>query len=545
MDTFFLKFNRYFEYPVYILFIFIYPFLFIRYGLDYTDGPFTYMGYAGHGFEYFNVAFLSVLIGSWWENIFGDSIISFRIFATLLNIISIIIPVFFLLRNDYILKIKLRYLALAVIFSTTFNSYILNYDTISLFFLSLTATGFLLYLRDGGYLLLLLAGVLTALVASARLPSIVVIFPVMSVLCFQIYSKKLSARDGIVLTGCYIITSVAVFLLLRKLYITAGTSSPQLGATHSLFNVLKSDLRDGIILFEMMAVLSLLALIYNKLRTFSLSANYIRVILSIIIVLYFRVRIIPPAYNWNISLFYSAIILWILLVLLYDSYHKNNQDDIAVYLFCIMLGFVPALGSDTGLLKLSTGYIFLMPVLLYKFRYILLRKEDVINIRLLALLVIGLSIFNKAGLGKTYEDKPISQLTAEVDHKKLKWIKTSRERKDQIESIISKVNELRESDPHSDFMFYGSKAYLFTYLTDSKIPYSTPFYMTYYGKEDEQRMSNYLFENSAKPYVFLIFDYPDKPVDMDGYLIAESLKKHGYNLTYSGLNYQIYAIHNK
>jgi hypothetical protein len=541
MDTPYLKFNSYFEYPVYVFFIAIYPFLFIRYGLDYTDGPFTYIGYTGHGFEFFNVTFLSVLIGSGWASIFGDSIISFRIFATLLNIISITIPVFFLSRNDYI-KIKLRYLALAVIFSTTLTCYVLNYDAISLFFLSLTATGFLLYLRDGRYLFLILTGALTALVASTRLPSIVVIFPVLSVLCFQIYSKKLSAREGVILTGGYIITFAATFLLLRKLFITTDTSSPQLGATHSLFNVLKSEARDGIILFEMMAVLSLLALIYNKLRALSMSAVYIRVILSIIISLYFLVRIIPPIYNWNISLFYSAIILWIPLVLLYDSYRKNSQDDIAVYLFCIMLGFVPALGSDTGLLKLSSGYIILMPVLLYQFRNILQPKEGVVNLRLLALFVIGLSIFNKAGLGRTYEDQPIRQLTAEVDHKKLRWIKTSRERKDQIESVISKVNELRTSDPHSNVMFYGSKAYLFTYLTNSEIPYSTPFYMTYQNKEDEQRMSDYLSENTARPYVFLIFDYPDKPVDMNGYLIAECLKRHGYKLAYNGLNYQIYAI---
>lgn len=542
MDTLYLKFNSYFEYPVYIFFIVIYPFLFIQYGLDYTDGPFTYIGYAGHGFEFFNVTFLSVLIGSWWASIFGDNIISFRIFATLLDIISIIIPVLFLLRKNQSLRIRLRYLAFAVIFSTTLTCYILNYDAVSLFFLSLTVTGFLLYLRNGGYLLLILTGALTALVVSARLPSIVVIFPVLSILCFQIYTKKISARDGVILTGGYIITFAATFLLSRKLFITTGTSSPQLGATHSLFNILKSEVRDGAILFEMMAVLSLLALIYNKLRALSMSAVYIRVILSIIISLYFFVRIIPPLYNWNISLFYSAIVLWILLVLLYDSYRKNNHDDIAVYLFCIMLGFVPALGSDTGLLKLSSGYIILMPVLLYKFRNILLPKEDVVNIRLLALFVICLSIFNKAGLGRTYEDQPIRLLTAEIDHKKLRWIKTSKERKDQIESVISKVNQLRESDPHSNFMFYGSKAYLFTYLTDSEIPYSTPFYMTYQNKEDEQRMSNYLSENSARPYVFLIFDYPDKPVDMNGYLIAECLKRHGYKLTYNGLNYQIYAI---
>jgi hypothetical protein len=541
MDKLYLKFNRYLEYSIYIFFIVIYPFLFIQYGLDYTDGPFTYIGYAGHGFEFFNVTFLSVLIGSWWASVFGDSIISFRISATLLEIISITIPVFFLSRNDCI-KIKLRYLALAVIFSTTLNGYILNYDVISLFFLSLIATGFLLYLKDGGYLLLVLVGALTALVASTRLPSIVVIFPVLSILCFQVYSKKLSAREGIILTGSYLVTFSALFFLLRTLFITTGTSSPQLGATHSLFNVLKSEARDGAIVFEMMAVLSLLALLYNKLSALSISAVYIRAILSVIISLYLLVRIIPPAYNWNISLFYSAIVLWILLVLLYDSYRKNNQDDIAVYLFCIMLGFVPALGSDTGLLKLSSGYIILMPVLLYQFRNIHLPKEDVINIRLLALFVIGLSIFNKAGLGRTYEDQPIRQLTAEVDHKKLRWIKTSKERKDQIESVLSKVNELRASDPHSNFMFYGSKAYLFTYLTDSKIPYSTPFYMTYQNKEDEQRMSDYLSENSARPYVFLIFDYPDKPVDMNGYLIAECLKRHGYKLAYNGLNYQIYAI---
>jgi hypothetical protein len=422
--------------------------------------------------------------------------------------------------------------------------YILGYDDISLFFLSLLATGFLLYLRDGGYLLLILVGVLTALVVSTRFPSIVVIFPVLSVLWFQIYSKKLSSKDGIILTGLYIVTFAVIFLLLRKLFITKGTSSPQLGASHSLLNIIKRYLRDGMMLFEMMAVLSLLALLYNRFRTLSISANYIRAVLSIIFTLYFIGRIIPSSYNWNISLFYSAIVLWILLLLLYDSYRKNNQNDIAVYLFCIMVGFVPVMGSDTGLFKLRNAYIFLMPVLIYKFRYTL-PKDDVINVRLLFLLVICLSIFNKAGQGITYEDKPIRQLTADVDHNKLRWIKTSIERKEQIESVMSTVTGLRESDPHANFIFYGSKAYLFTYLTDSEIPYSTPFDMRYDNKDNEQGLSNYLSKNSARPYVFLIFGYPDTPVDMDGGLIAGCLEKYGYKRIFNGLNYQIYAIDKK
>jgi hypothetical protein len=124
MDTYFLKFNRYFEYLIYLFFIFIYPFLFIRYGLDYSDGPFNYIGYIGHGNEYFNFTFLSISIGAWWANLFGDSIISFRIFAIILTIFSVTIPVSVFLRNGYILRLKLRYLALALIFSTTLTPYI-------------------------------------------------------------------------------------------------------------------------------------------------------------------------------------------------------------------------------------------------------------------------------------------------------------------------------------------------------------------------------------------------------------------------------------
>ena len=66
--------------------------------------------------------------------------------------------------------------------------------------------------------------------------------------------------------------------------------------------------------------------------------------------------------------------------------------------------------------------------------------------------------------------------------------------------------------------------------------------MKFDDTEQAETLRNYISSTSIKPYVFLIFDYPDKINEKDGGLIEEQLKKQSYKLIRDGKNYRLFSF---
>ena len=115
----------YIEIIFYLAIIIIYPFLFIRYGVDYTDSAYHYMAYAGQR-SVGVFTFLDPILGNIWMRITSNSYISYRILAKLLIILMHLIPLIFIKGINVPLNIKLRFVKTGVYLTIHFIS---SHDT--------------------------------------------------------------------------------------------------------------------------------------------------------------------------------------------------------------------------------------------------------------------------------------------------------------------------------------------------------------------------------------------------------------------------------
>ena len=550
------------EIPVYLFAIFVYPFLFIPFGLNYTDSPYHYLTYMGKQPAGIMVSLYAEL-GRAWVLFAGNSMMSFRLFYVLLFVFVHALPAMFVLGFQKPVKIKLRLIAFSVVLATAWLHYGLGWDEFSLLFLSLIFILSYYYQKEYSLVYIPFIGLFSALAVATRLPNIVLVVPVLFLVLSNAFLFQKDQKAG--KAGMHVLIYLGSFALFYYVVsIFAGSSgSPSISlsgsanessslststidrlilaeSSYTFRNLLMRYLLHSFQIIEMVGVLTLITVIWIYRNSLLIKTWVVNAALMTGLALYFVLFVLLSPYNYNLSFFSSALMLFLLGYLLHEALKKNDIKGVVFYLFILMLGFVSAAGSNTGLLKVAFTYSFMLPIVLF---YVTkqLSSENKKGFYYLLIFILFFAFVHRTIIGKTYEDGRIWQLTSTVEHPKLRGIRTTELRKTQIEDIIFVVDSIGNNEPDADFLFYGSKSHLFHYLNESERPYAHPFWMRFDNKQQALRFGQHLESVEQKPYVFLIFGYPEEKAENDGMLIEKQLHHHNYRFHREGINYHLFV----
>jgi hypothetical protein len=551
-----------FEIIFLIIVIILYPFLFIFFGLDYTDGPYHYLAFEGLRTTGYST-FLSTYIGYLWTNFFGNGLLGFRGFAAFIMLVTQIIPAIVILRSNTDLKTILRFIAIGVFFSTAVSFNLLQWDVFSWLVFATILTLIHLYLLKVKIYFVVIFALLTAIAAVIRLPNILIVFVLIILFIGKGILDNEHSGKTLIRIFLYLGVSIITYYLFwwfifksndffnsnfqanNELSTNAITNPMQVPEILRMFfyvlKLIPRYLNDAIIVLQMLGILTLITVIWKKSDVFFFRRWIKYAVLIAVLFSYFFLFVLRSNYNINLSLFYIAFALFSLIILAWQAKMNSNNQQVLFYILVVLTGFISAFGSNTGLLKMSGALLFVLPVLLT----LLSKSIDKFYAKgyyTLILLIVFFSIVNKVIVGKTYEDGRVFQLTKAVSHPKLKGIVTTDERKKNIEEILTVIDSLKQMESNPNILFYGVKSHLFRYLTNSKQLFSHKFVMKYDDELQAEALSNNLVNAQVKPIVCLIFDYPEKIKDskLDPGLIGLKLIENSFTMFREGNNYQFY-----
>jgi hypothetical protein len=507
----FLFNNSIFNYLI-LLMSLAYSLVFIFYGIDFTDS-FYYINLC-KDYTSSPMIILTLLIGKCWMLLFGDSLISLRVLNWVILILTIFLPFIMLIPSNS-RKENLKYLSISIILITILNDNVFGGDVCTLFFLALSISFLIKFLRSNKLIHLLLYGITSSLLILVRFPNILIL-PASAIIFGIIgYSKNYQkpGKEKILLSffktiGTYF--SICILLCTLIIMIVYGSVSEftsrlsfsigNIDESHSIIPMFRVYCRDFIKLFQYTGVCVLIFLIVNNNLKFNgLIQKIFRFSAVIFLALFLKVEIGIMKYNWNISLFYSAIVCSILIS--YSVLYVQNKEYNKLILISIVLFFsiIPVLGSNTGLLKFSYFSIAFLPTLLASNRTDFNR-----NSRLNYLFAVFFLFTFYTKMMVVYEDSKISSLRYELKIEKLRHIKTTKANVQFIEDVLKVFKEVGENNEF--VLFYGKVSHVFYYLTNTKSLYQDSFWMSSYDLKEVKKAEQVIV--IKRPVVFYMPSYP-------------------------------------
>ncbi len=537
------------EKVVYLFFIVVYPFLFVRLGQDYTDGPYHMMSYIGLRSPDW-MTLLHTTIGAFWMKITGDYVLSYKILAGILSWITVALPALVILGSKHDRMNKLRAVAISMIF---FSNYFINdmsWDVVSLFIIALVYSTSYVYTKNGNSGWLLLIGIMTGALGLVRLPSLTILFPLLIlIIATRMQQKKAIQRiilDSLLLMASILLSYFLISSSLKSLYpasVTHHESSAHLGIAQKLNQIINSVVplgyryaNEAMRVFEMLGILTMLGVLWVNRKIIAKRHYLVTISMLGLLSLYFFLTLLRSPYGRSLSLFLAAIVLSLMAFLIWVSQQSKDSLNLRFLIFSLMVGIVSFIGSNTGLFRLLMGYSFIMPVVLYNSQKHLsadLKK----GLAILLCLAAFFSVMNKMFFSTTFDDGSLLTLTEEVSHPKMKGIKTQAIRKQHIEEIIAIADSVRNISPKAEMLFYGTGSHLFSYLTDTNLPSGFGWSMDY---TDCDAFERYIESEDELEYVFLITGYPERETGYDSQAIESVLSQQGYHKNNEGIMYTVY-----
>ena len=496
-----------------ILFItLLYSLVFIYFGIDFTD-TFYYINLC-KDYTSSPMIMLTLLIGKVWMLLFGDSLISFRVLNWAIWILSVLLP-FFLLIPSNSRRGNLKYLSISIFLITILNSNVFGGDICTLLFLALSASLVIKYYRTNRLMYLLLYGFSSSLLILVRLPNILIL-PASAVLIsiieysqnFQKLPKKNILISCIkklciylaVSIGFYVLIILIVFGSLSEFTSNVSLSIMSLDKSHTLVSMVRVYIRDFVKIFQYMGVCFIIfTLLNNKLNFNLLIKNILALSACVLLILFLKVEIGIGKYNWNISLFYSAIVCSI-IICSSILYIKNKEYSGLVFLSVIViLAIIPIIGSNTGLLNLSSFLIVILPVLPTSNQNII---NKIPHIGYLVVIFFLFVIYTKMMV--VYEDSKIVDLKYELTNDKINHIRTTKSNVEFINNVLQEFKKIEtENKP---VLFYGKVSHIFYYLTTAKPLYQNSFWMPPYDLIEVKKAEQIII--SKRPVVIFMPSYP-------------------------------------
>jgi len=369
--------------------IILFPALFIAQGLDLTDTGFhlarvsNFIKQQSGGIVWF-----SYFIGYTWEQVFGQlGLTGFKILSYILYELTIW-TVFFGFRKIFPRKYLLFYIFLGMLMTLSIKTFFFSYDNVSNLFLVLGSTLLLVGVLSKSWIKILLAGFIFALSAFSRLPDIlslgmIVLFPLYE------FIKKYRLRDvwerriswlkstGLYLSGfllgiSMVLVTIYMFGHLDKVLGAIGQTLNVFADSggdggHSASGMLSRQLESGKKMFNNAMLFILILLLFSWFiqhkKNGKLVLYYFLAGFGIAVAIFMRTD-----HDYFVN--YVNIITGAQIALVMFFFLRVFQVE-ARYRFALLCGigvmFVSYMGSDTGLLKSSTGWFITIPLLILIF----------------------------------------------------------------------------------------------------------------------------------------------------------------------------------
>lgn len=538
-----------FEYILYTLVIFIYPFLFIRYGMDYTDGPFHMMSYVGLRNPTWMTG-LQTYIGTMWMRLTGDFVLSYRILTRILVWFAMVVPTLVVVGWRKSKLNTLRCLSLSIILFSNLYMNNLSWDTLSYFFIAMIYSLTVAFILHDKSIWLVLIGILTGVLSLIRFPSLSIILP----LLVMIYLKRKEANrklekissDFLIMVVPMILTYAFLFIWLHKQYplsLADSNGTESLGILTAIAEIIKSlvplgykYVNESMRVFEILGIITMMTLLWLRRKKLSKMRPWLIVSMVIVLSIYFVLTLLRSPYGRHLFLFLATIVLVLLGNSILQSKVKGDHKSLIILLFSLLIGPVSVIGSDTGLFRLFMGYSFVMPIaLIYASRDLGCDMRKGLTILLCMAAVF--SILNKVFFNTVFDDGKLMQLNSEINHPKMKGIKTMEVRKRHIESILAVADSIQHVDPDAEVLYYGTSSHLMSYLTNTKRPDSYGWLMDF---QETKNLEDHLGSEEAPDYVFCITGYPERDKNYDISGVGQLLRDNNYIEIDEGNKYFVY-----
>lgn len=521
---------------IYLVLIFIFPFFFILKGIHFTDEPYQILCML-QLIEPDVLSFLHPVVGKVLSDIFPGRVVDFRILAYLMQLLIFAAPVVYLLRKKLDSHTLLFWIAFSVILHTSRSSYMISPYTLSTLIKVLILLFAYAWMKHQERGLLLLLGILSAVNMAFRFPEILTIgiIGIFITMIGQMDGKTALQRLWDV--SIYLISAILCYLVMYMyvmdidvlntsnifFHITEGIREQQtFSQSHSTFNLLKSYVKDSLVLGIIIACFSLFLYIIlrNKKNKFVYFAIYV-------IVLVTSMTANMTTYGTGLSLMFSALFLIASVFLLYNKSLETKENIWVVLL--IIVAFITSAGSSTGFLKLSYCLLPFLPVILVELHQHLSASNRRIVMNLVVSFMVCLPVA-KIGFGRAYEDGAFLQLRSQVNHAKLEGLYTTKARKKRIEHVIQVVDSIKKISPERKILYYGGDSWLYYVLSETALPSRVSFRMPVDQADHCRIVTGWLRQDNSQPYLVLIGESIRRKMPLPKSMLRDSLIALDYSV---------------
>ena len=338
--------------------------------------------------------------GNW---LFGDYVIVYRLINWLFFYLAYLcIYLFLISENRDFQKYGLWVLSLAIVLMTIVNSNVFSGESISAFFLIGSFISLYKAIHSNRWWLIGLS-LSIALCVLTQFPNIVLI-PILLVTSWLICAKR-SDYGGVVLSIIfgfliYVLVNSIIYGGLRAFQIVltnafSETTSQGEGADHSTTFLLSEylhSLKDIFSYIKYLAVLSVIPLFafYTKKRylLFAVAGVFI---VSLLLFVKMRVKVVSDVYNYFLTAYFYAIISITIFSMVVLGILRHDMKLIGFGIIPLFVSLCAPAGSDSGLCLLGCVLFAFIPWFVYTFKKMLItltKKELVIWM----LSLVGLSV---------------------------------------------------------------------------------------------------------------------------------------------------------
>ncbi|NIA11507.1 MAG: hypothetical protein GWP10_17750 [Nitrospiraceae bacterium] len=467
--------------------IVVYPLLFIRQGLDFTDMGywlsnynliFTHPHQVVSGFS----CYLSEIIGGVWLFLFGwAGVIGIKLGYVAVLYITIFC-VYQVLKGFFNKTHVALMLFLALVFITKSSGNWISYNNLTALFYVLS--GLFLYrsINDRSRASCFIAGFVIAACVFVRLPNILAVFLLLLPVYYDLRIKNRSInwsdygfRGLGFLSGLAGVSGLMLLCGHLKIFINSlagilnvAASSESLYSGAHLFDMFTND---HIATFKIGGVILLLyltgILIFSLFRF--INNNILKALFGITagsLCYYYTPALEPVFKNWfEFRIFEFTGVLYILLIIffLWSIFRQDREKEEFLILLSILILLMVPLGSGNGIRNSVYGMWFAIPV-----AGCFLFRIDNIRIANIAAVTIILIYSVTTAWQYTYRDSPERmKMTCSVEHPKLRGVLTTERRAEAVQQLL---NVMPEYVKKGDFLFAVENIPLLYYLTDT-LPY--------------------------------------------------------------------------
>ncbi len=457
-----------------------------------------------------------ILIGHWYTELFGANLISYRIGAYIISVVTCILP-YIVLLDKYERKNNLFYFVFGFIsFLSLTPGFLFHIDLFSKLFFCILACLLSLFYKKNNCFYVLCMGIISILMVIIRFPNILVVpFVVILLFIITIYinsntNKSTNIKNCLIYESLYVgLLCVGIllysFLMNGNLWgyalsIINDLHHPTMGG-HSIDMLFWCMFRDFDSVLVYFGILVLMFFTYKISIQYDKKRQYVILTGALLFFIFMLYRDITYTfYNWQVNLFLVSYVCFILLYQLY--YHKFGIVEF-VLLGCAVLSF---LGSDTGLYKFAPILLCFLPIITSNIENSIKFNKFALVVSVIVLLFV---LFNYT---KGFDEDRIYKMTATIEGVPgLEGIRTTPKRCDWVKTIYNKCDSiLNETD---NVFIYGNKCHIFRYSTKRNPRFTTTMMMSL---NNEQEINNVIkpYVYKETPVVVCVFAYPAKNIEV-------------------------------